>query len=305
MSLEKLKDWLRIRDNLVMYGQRNRTIITNRKINKGDIIMRIPNDKLIDNDKLDIDSSKYNVRSTNSLIAVYLINNENNPDLKPYYDIIPKNINNFFYFLDPKIIKLIENSNLKKEMDSHMEYLNNDYNVLKSLIRDKDKYFHYRLLVGSRVFSYSKNGKQCSGMVPYADMLNHSDDSNCTWYYNDSTNSFEVKATKDIEKGGEIFDSYGLKTNVQYYLYYGFTLDTGYFPISIDLYGNSIDLTTDLNNLLERTGKDRKDLLKLLGKKLKSLPTKNTLKKEGANEHIIKLLGEEKDILKRLIGMLI
>ena len=52
-------------------------------------------------------------------------------------------------------------------------------------------------------------------------------------------------------------------------------------------------------------GKDRKGLLKLLGKKLKSLPTKNTLRKAEANEHIITLLGEEKDILKRLIMMLI
>lgn len=309
-----LKKWLNISDNLEMVGTTNRSIVAKRGINNGDIIMSIPNDKLIDDDKINDINLKtfYNrVRSKNSILAVHLLNNENNINLKPYYNILPKDISNFFYYsVNDKLKDLLKSSNLGKELNSHMEYLQNDANVLKDFIKGREEdYFKYRLLVGSRVFSYSKKGKRYSGLVPYADMLNHSANPNCQWYYNDSTNCFEVKATRYIQQGGEILDSYGSKSNIQYYLYYGFILPNNW-NTSIYVDGYNVYLNNDLeyikdkikkrNNIDDITAEKR--LFPKLYEGLKRLPTKKQLIENNADNNVIEIMNKEKEIYKKLLS---
>jgi len=309
-----LKRWLNINDNLEMVGTTNRSIVAKRGINNGDIIMSIPNDKLIDDDKINDINLKtfYNrVRSKNSILAVNLLNNENNINLKPYYNISPKDISNFFYYsVNDKLKDLLKSSNLGKELNSHMAYLQNDANVLKDFIKGREEdYFKYRLLVGSRVFSYSKKGKRYSGLVPYADMLNHSSNPNCKWYYNDSTNCFEVKATRDIQQGGEILDSYGNKSNIQYYLYYGFILPNNW-NTSIYVDGYNVYLNNDLEYIKNKIKKKNniddisaeKRLFPKLYEGLKRLPTKTQLIENGADRNVIKIVNKDKEIYKKLLS---
>ena len=85
-------------------------------------------------------------------------------------------------------------------------------------------FLKYRILVCSRVFGYTKNNQDETGLVPYADLFNHSQKSNTTWYFDDSLDSFILKATVPIKKYSEIYDSYGEKTNDELLLYYGFTI---------------------------------------------------------------------------------
>ena len=95
----------------------------------------------------------------------------------------------------------------------------------QSLLREntdgKDSMFlHYRLLVGSRAFAFND---KLIGMVPYGDMLNHSNDPNISWKFTDK--HFVMRATKNIKKGQQCFDSYGTKTNYESSLFYGMTMD--------------------------------------------------------------------------------
>jgi histone-lysine N-methyltransferase SETD3 len=48
-------------------------------------------------------------------------------------------------------------------------------------------------------------------MVPYADMLNHKNPPSTEWSFNDEINGFEIWTNEVIEKGKEIYDSYGDK----------------------------------------------------------------------------------------------
>lgn len=313
LEYNRLKEWLNINDNLNIIGDKNRSIVTNKDINIGDIIIRIPDNKLIDNDKItnkQLFDYSNKVNSINSLLAIYLMDNENNYNLKPYYDILPKDISNFFYYNSDKIHELIKTSNLKKSIDSHQNYLSHDEKLLKDFIGNRiDKYYYYRLLVGSRVFSYTKNGKRYSGLVPYVDMLNHSANPNCTWYYNDSNKCFEAKATKNIQKGGEIFDSYGNKTNTQYYLYYGFVLPNIKDTTNVQVDNIDVNIDTSLefitNKIKQKYYLDDKNAKKrtfeFLYNGLKNLPTKKILAEYGANNNIIELLAKDKDIYKKLL----
>jgi histone-lysine N-methyltransferase SETD3 len=45
------------------------------------------------------------------------------------------------------------------------------------------------------------------------------------WNFNDSTNSFFIKSWSNIKKGDEVFDSYGIRSNKIFLLYYGFTIE--------------------------------------------------------------------------------
>lgn len=78
-------------------------------------------------------------------------------------------------------------------------------------------YVKLRSFIGSRCFFDGK--EEC--IVPYADMLNHSNTPNCDWEFKDR-GDLEVFTLCDIKEGEEIFDCYGPKTNYETFLHYGF-----------------------------------------------------------------------------------
>ena len=61
-------------------------------------------------------------------------------------------------------------------------------------------------------------------MVPLADMLNTGWEFNTRWSYSQSRDGFVVEATKDISSGEELLDTYGHKTNAEYFMNYAFIL---------------------------------------------------------------------------------
>ena len=62
------------------------------------------------------------------------------------------------------------------------------------------------MLVQSRSFQLDT-----FAIVPYADMLNHSDESNGTFSFDKETNCFTIRATKDIKRGEEVCLFYGAR----------------------------------------------------------------------------------------------
>jgi len=47
-------------------------------------------------------------------------------------------------------------------------------------------------------------GKDISGIVPVSDLFNFDLNTNVNWYYDNSLNSFVIKASEDIKKGKEV-----------------------------------------------------------------------------------------------------
>ena len=73
-----------------------------------------------------------------------------------------------------------------------------------------------RSLVGSRCFA----DKDVDYLVPFADMMNHSNDNNIEWFF--TKDEFVMKTSKDVAAHTELFDCYGIKSNYETFLHYGF-----------------------------------------------------------------------------------
>jgi histone-lysine N-methyltransferase SETD3 len=68
------------------------------------------------------------------------------------------------------------------------------------------------------------------GLVPYADMLNHKKGkegelTDTKWTFDDKLNSFTIVSQRVVQRGEEVYDSYGRKCNSRFFVNYGFSLD--------------------------------------------------------------------------------
>ena len=81
------------------------------------------------------------------------------------------------------------------------------------------------------------------GLIPFADMLNHSYDRKQTNYsFDEERNGFKFEALQDIPKNLEITTSYGSKCNSRYFMSYGFVnLNNCYNQVPLLSYLNSDD----------------------------------------------------------------
>jgi hypothetical protein len=134
-------------------------------------------------------------------------------------------------------------------------------------------------------------------MVPYADLFNHSDKPNTTWFFDDTKKAFIVMATLDIPKNREIYDSYGNKTNVELVMYYGFSIKNNpHSTLKFGYKGNLISL--DKYDKLQDMGSDKMKIVKLLEKKRASHQC--NLEKTD-DENVKNLLLDEINIIKEII----
>ena len=226
------------------------------------------------------------------MVAYFLVieNNKSNSFWKEYINNLPDNLDEFLYYWDEKKLNLLKSTSLTTEdfysFNDHIEciksdfeiinFYNNNYNILD--IDEEDffeEFMKMRILVGSRIFGYEKDNVEESGLIPYVDMINHSKDSNTTWYYDDKKNSFILEATEDINKGDEINDDYGEKNNIDFLLYYGFTLNNNDDPIlRIKLENDSLEFTKyNYSELIN--DENKKEILNILKKIFKIIKNLN------------------------------
>lgn len=86
----------------------------------------------------------------------------------------------------------------------------------------QEEYIWARNCVNTRNFSVFMGDTQVSCLTPFADMLNHSSSKNSDWYFDNSIDSFVVKANTNISKDTIVTDSYGNRNGFTYLLWYGF-----------------------------------------------------------------------------------
>jgi hypothetical protein len=238
-------------DSLYIKLDGNRGLFSNSDINEYTPIIKINQDKIIQSDNLPFyNQFKELTRTDNSIIAMYLCILTLNKDksIKPFLDILPSllDFTNYPYFLDPEEFKFLKLTKIDFECQKNVELTINEYNIFlkhrKSLIPFIKKegkfpnfylYFYYRLIVNSRVFSYIRDSIIKIGLVPYADMINHSNNPNCNWIFNESNQTFDIISNKKIPANHEITLNYGCKPNNILYQCYGFTIPNNVQLINI------------------------------------------------------------------------
>ena len=83
------------------------------------------------------------------------------------------------------------------------------------------------MLVSSRAFGMKIDGKNSMGLIPYADMLNHSYERKQTKYsFDEERNGFVFEALNEIPENIEITNTYGKKCNSRFFIGYGFINST-------------------------------------------------------------------------------
>lgn len=322
-SFDKLKKWLGIKDSLKMFNRDERGIYTKEPIEANKIIIKIHSKYLLEYQKIYSIYPIDEINEANSLVAFYLtkLHVEKDEFWSNYIDTLPKDLDNFPYFWNVKDLNYLKPTSFFLSSSSfgntnyltHMEMIMEDfeliyqYNEEKSIISNINKdelwniFIKFRFLVGSRIFGYVKYGEETSGMVPYIDLLNHSDNPNTIWGWDDSLDSFILVSTKNISKGEELVDNYGNKNNIELLLYYGFTINLN--PISIlSFCCNSIDYTFDLNYNVDNLNlipQEEKTQLKIKLNKILCSHKKNIT--QIKNNHIFNIYLDEIKIINFLL----
>lgn len=237
---------------------------------------------------------------------------------KPYLSMLPKNANHYIPFYSKKNIELLKMTSFRYSYNFDKKRKDFKYNVKiiydflmkTSQLHEKhvNKYqlfYHFILylktIVDTRVFEYTKDNQKQYGIVPYADLLNHSNSPNALWYFNDETARFEIFCIREIGYGEEICLSYGIKKNIDLLANYGFTLENNdYSKLSIKRPKSNLLITfTYQDSYLSITLDEDKDNLRALLRKIYVMHRKkiNFIK----NRAIRQIFQDEIDILKRLL----
>ena len=245
----------------------NRFIMTKEKIKKGEKILFIPDKVLISKIHKSVfkrcreaygigDEYEYDCLVYFMTIDKYNLSSS----FKPYYDYLPSfNRSDFIFdfseeekeqFKGIGITEGIQNYEkfYKRALDPVKERLKKFSEEKNIKFEDIMENFKYNFdLVATR--NFGRPGSYCdiNTMVPFLDLLNHSDRNNSYWYYEDMDEGYTLIAVRDIEKNEEITDSYGKYHNSMLYRTYGFVIPGNicHEYVYVNISGESFTLNED------------------------------------------------------------
>ena len=245
----------------------NRYIITKEKINKNEILLYIPQNITI---------SKLNLLVNNKCIQAYgfeedfdyacliyfmTIDKYNSLSIfKPYYDYLPKfDKTNFITDFSEKEINAFKETGITEGIKYYYYFYNKALDPVKEKLKTfcQQKNIKFENIIEEFKYNYdlalTRNyGRPCSfydinTMVPYLDLINHSDKNNTYWFYDDNNEAYSLVAMKNIDKNKEITLSYGKYYNSYLYKNYGFVIPGNIYHehIEIILCNENFDLSVD------------------------------------------------------------
>lgn len=245
-AVERFMLWLR--DNgaifdkvdLVHHTASHRGIIAKTPIRKEEVFMFIPIQAIITLGMaretpigVKITNSRVQLKSPkHSYLAAFILQELGKETTKwqPYFDMLPQSVDNFPIFFKKEELKLLKGTFFLEQVEMKKQQLREDYAEIRMVApefaRHTLEHFAYaRTLVASRTFCIFVKGRKEDGLVPLADIQNHAQPNMSTWTYKEANDGFVVKADVDVERGREIYNSYGLKCNSRYFLNYGFVVE--------------------------------------------------------------------------------
>ena len=220
----------------------NRCCIANENINESDTLIRVPLNSLITIDNArsgplgiyftpQLEKKLYSPH--HSLLSSFMLSELDKGDsskYRYYFDFLPSSYDTFPIFYGQKELNLLQGTQFLELINKKKKEMKADYDLLSREIPNFSKYDYnlfckLREVISSRVFGVTINGKKNDIIAPYADMLNHRRPRQTHWNFDDNSNAFVIKAISKVEKGMEVFDSYGIKCNSRFLLNYGFTVE--------------------------------------------------------------------------------
>ena len=227
--------------SVLFINENMRGIIATDNIKKNDILIKIPKDFLItleeaenNNKDLFTEEIKKELSSPSHCILSYFLLKEIEKGEKSkwyyYFQFLPKSYLNFPIFYTEKELNILEGTKFKKLINEKKEEIKKDYKILCQKIElfsqySYDQFCKIRCIISSRLFGLIIKGKKNNIIAPFADLLNHKRSRDTKWFFSENENYFGIIALKNINKGFQVYDSYGRKSNLRYLLNYGFTIE--------------------------------------------------------------------------------
>lgn len=177
-------------------------------------------------------SSNVELRSKHSYLASYVLQEkkQQNSFWAPYINILPVYYANMPIFFPEDQLALLTGSFTMEKIADRIDSLRIEYDNIRRACPEFAKYTHEefvwaRLVVITRIFGMAIDNNKTDGLVPYADMLNHKVPKETKWTFDDGRYGFIITSLKTIQRGEQVYDSYGRKCNSRFFVNYGFALD--------------------------------------------------------------------------------
>jgi histone-lysine N-methyltransferase SETD3 len=160
-------------------------------------------------------------------LAVYLVlSQRGHTPWMPYAAALPARAPDVPVTYDDTELALLEGSYILARVRRERELFHREYDAMLEALPDTadctfDEFLRVRTLVPSRAFAVLGS----EALVPMADMLNHRQVPDVEWGYEHPTESFVMRAARDIAAGEALHDSYGKKSNALLFEIYGFCID--------------------------------------------------------------------------------
>lgn len=176
------------------------------------------------------------------LVYFLTIDMENkNSFFRDYYEYLPEisKLETPLYFSEEEKISFN-----KIELETHIRRQEFFFNQSLRIVKNKilkiengiEKFKKNFIYVSTRNFGRRGSFFQhVNTLVPFLDLLNHNNNYNTWFYYDEKRDGFALYATRDIQKNEELTLSYGKFNNVYLYSLYGFTIKNNVFHSSIHL----------------------------------------------------------------------
>ena len=314
----------------------NRYIITSQKIFQNEKIIYIPDKVLISQiHKLVYKKclEAYGPEEGNDfdcIVYFMTIDKYNSSSFfKPYYDYLPKmNKEDFITDLTQEEIDIYKDIGITKALEFYNKFYKKALEPveqrLKNFCEKKGiKYknilneFKYNFdMVATRNFGRPDSYYDHSTMVPFLDLINHSDKNNTFWFYDDLKMGYTLIAGKDINPNEEITDLYGQYHNSHLYTNYGFVIPGNiyheyiYIEINKEKYTFHEDnFNSTINNILSTLIKKenydkikaKKYVIKCLNEKLEYYLN---IKKKCNRFNLKVIIDEHISIINKVITMI-
>ena len=204
---------------------------------KGDIILKLPRKIFINssdiilsedcmqkfklffienNYKMSLDEFRQNY-GTLFLIIYFMFDKGKNVIINKYLEYIPKDISNFPTCWNDETLEIIKNTFFYKDIKSRKNKIIQLYkDICKVVEVDYDFLFFINTIISSRTFKDNTG----HSIVPILDLINHSNEPNCTYEFNDE--NVIVRLTRDCKKDEAVMNSYGSKKKLDFLKIYGF-----------------------------------------------------------------------------------
>lgn len=248
----------------------NRYITSKEKINKNEKLLFIPS-------KISI--SKLNEQVNKKCLEVYGFNEDydyacivyfmtidkynSSSIFKPYYDYLPI-VNNSDFITDftQKEIEAFKETGITDGIKKYYYFYEMALEPVKDKLKklENSKNIKYNDILGEFKYNYDMALTRNFGrpgsyydintMVPFLDLLNHSDKNNTHWIYEDKKEGYTLIAVRDIEKGEEVTVTYGRFYNSLLYKTYGFIIPGNIYheKMKVNICNNAFILSVDSLN---------------------------------------------------------